>query len=382
MKENQDMENTDMEQETKNKIKNPKIEKLKSLVTWFLIGVVFVEILFIASFKLPLSVFGLDSYLYKGPGEPEEVQRYIEIEGYENEDNYHITYVQSLEYRTFGHMLFVFIHNIKNSDFPMTPYQKIDDKYDQRKQEQEETETVIGTFQDRSIQIAIYVAYKELGKLNELNINFAGVLITGLVDKNIPGLEIGDYVYSLEGVKIKDSKHLVSELQKYKDEENVEMIVIREDKKTTINHPISVENGIVKLGVFIEDIADIEIPEEIKIDFDNLEGPSAGLMLTMFIYDTLLEEDVAKGYKIAGTGTIEPDGSIGQIGGIEFKLEGAMKTNVDIFFLPKDKNSYDDNEKIATEFMEDKDTDMKIVPVSNVREVLDYLNNLEPNPLH
>ena len=73
---------------------------------------------------------------------------------------------------------------------------------------------------------------------------------------------------------------------------------------------------------------------DVNFDTSGVGGPSAGLMFTLDIYDQLNSEDLRKGRKIAGTGTIESDGSVGDIGGAALKVVAAAKAGADIFFVP------------------------------------------------
>ena len=66
-------------------------------------------------------------------------------------------------------------------------------------------------------------------------------------------------------------------------------------------------------------------PFTLKIDLDDIGGPSAGLMFTLGIIDKLKPEDLTGGKVIAGTGTIDDEGNVGPIGGIPQKLVGAKK---------------------------------------------------------
>jgi PDZ domain-containing protein len=72
------------------------------------------------------------------------------------------------------------------------------------------------------------------------------------------------------------------------------------------------------------------------IDFtlDDVGGPSAGMMFATGIVDKLTPGDLAAGKHIAGTGTIEPDGAIGPIGGIRQKLAGARDAGATLFLMP------------------------------------------------
>lgn len=48
----------------------------------------------------------------------------------------------------------------------------------------------------------------------------------------------------------------------------------------------------------------------------------------------ITDEDIIKERKIAGTGTISYDGTVGEIDGIKYKIMGAAKDNVKIVFVP------------------------------------------------
>ncbi len=67
-----------------------------------------------------------------------------------------------------------------------------------------------------------------------------------------------------------------------------------------------------------------QFPVEVTVGVDPaIGGPSAGLMFSLGIYDTLTEGSMTGGEAIAGTGTIGPDGAVGPIGGIDQKIAGA-----------------------------------------------------------
>ena len=57
----------------------------------------------------------------------------------------------------------------------------------------------------------------------------------------------------------------------------------------------------------------------------------------LLIYDYLTEEDITKGRTIVGTGTIDENGNVGSIGGVKYKLKGAVKNKAEIFLVPNGK---------------------------------------------
>ena len=75
---------------------------------------------------------------------------------------------------------------------------------------------------------------------------------------------------------------------------------------------------------------------DIDFTLQNIGGPSAGLMFSLGLVDKLSSEDLAKGRQIAGTGTIDPEGNVGPIGGIRQKLAGARASGAELFLVPSE----------------------------------------------
>lgn len=107
--------------------------------------------------------------------------------------------------------------------------------------------------------------------------------------------------------------------------------------------------------------------EEIEVLFDNSEGPSGGFMQALMIYDTLVDDNLSKDLKIAGTGTIDEYGDVGAIGCIGIKIYTAIYNNCDIFFAPIENK----DEALLT--YNRLDTDMDLVFVDNIDEAIKYL---------
>ncbi|WMT43541.1 PDZ domain-containing protein [Paenibacillus sp. D2_2] len=148
-------------------------------------------------------------------------------------------------------------------------------------------------------------------------------------------------------------------------DERVELINISTDKKV-------VKAG---LGVSIGEVRKVEPAvedQEVKFVDTRIGGPSAGLMFTLEIYNQLTPGDLSKGYRIAGTGTIDENGTVGEIGGVQFKIVAAERQHADIFFVPV--NNYD----IAKAKADQIGSKMKLVKVQTAQEALEYLQQLEP----
>ena len=108
-------------------------------------------------------------------------------------------------------------------------------------------------------------------------------------------------------------------------------------------------------------------------------------MFTLEIIDQLTKGDLTKGYNIAGTGEMLENGDVGRIGGIDKKVIAADDAGVEIFFAPDDtlpeevKKKYpriQSNYQEAVKEAKKIGTAMKIVPVKNVDDALNYLEKL------
>jgi PDZ domain-containing protein len=102
-------------------------------------------------------------------------------------------------------------------------------------------------------------------------------------------------------------------------------------------------------------------PIEISIESDDVGGPSAGLMWALGLYDLLTPGDLTDGRTIAGTGTIDRDGTVGPIGGILDKVVAARESGADILLVPTDNLG------------EVRDVDrgaMRVVPVGTFEDAL------------
>ena len=100
-----------------------------------------------------------------------------------------------------------------------------------------------------------------------------------------------------------------------------------------------------------------------------LKSEKGVTLLTLTIYNAISGEDLIKGRNIAGTGTINLDGTVGEIDGIKYKIMGAAKDNVDIVFVPT--ANYEEAVMTKNKYKYDLD----IVRVDTFKETIEYLKN-------
>jgi PDZ domain-containing protein len=93
--------------------------------------------------------------------------------------------------------------------------------------------------------------------------------------------------------------------------------------------------GSKQIGIFLGQGFILPFPVTVTID-PRIGGPSAGLMFSLAIYDTLTPGSMTGGGQVAGTGEIAPNGAVGAIGGIQQKIVGARQEGAELFLVPAD----------------------------------------------
>jgi PDZ domain-containing protein len=125
------------------------------------------------------------------------------------------------------------------------------------------------------------------------------------------------------------------------------------------------DGGVPRIGVTPEITSSAKF--KISIPIENVGGPSAGLMLTLGIIDKIEPEDLTGGKIIAGTGTIDPSGKVGPIGGLPQKLVTAKSAGATWFLTPKDN---------CAEGVANQKAGLPLVQVSTLDEALAALADI------
>jgi Lon-like protease len=211
-------------------------------------------------------------------------------------------------------------------------------------------------------------------------------------------LEAGDTVIRVEGEEVKSGTELSKAFAKKKAGDSVRVEYRRGSNAMEAAFTLRAlprtegETGErLGIGLTTADLQRVQ-PDQpgkrVTIEAGEIGGPSAGFMFALEIYGLLLPEDLTKGYTIAGTGTIEPDGRIGVIGGIRHKVVAADREGADLFFAPKDYRPAPANaEKGELPILNAAEAEaqarrigsrMKVVPVGSLEEAIAYLTKLPP----
>lgn len=235
---------------------------------------------------------------------------------------------------------------------------------------QEEVENRDHMYLSDANQSAVVVAYAKAGK--QVKIKDHHYLVYFVDPKTTGDIKVGD---ELLGVDLLDTVNIET-FRKYVGTKNVGDVITlklnRNGKEMSVDTKIFEEEGIKYAGVALFDIINYETDPKITINFEEDEsGPSGGLTLSLAIYNKLVPEDITKGRKIVGTGTIDLLGNVGQIGGVKYKLMGAVKAKADVFLVPNGEN-YEECIKLKKE----KNYDIEIIGVSTFDEALEKLDKV------
>ena len=298
-------------------------------------------------------------YYIDAPGSVIDVSERIQIE---------------ISYESTGNMYMASVTEIKGI-IPTLLWALVDNKMDIVKKEEklynnetyEEANIRNHIMLDDSTNNAKVVAFSHAGK--DYKISNAKLYVVYIMENAETELKIGDEVISINGKKVNKVDDIKEVVKNTEVGESISIVVKRDDKEITTTSKVYLEDNQKYIGVSSLLDYTVETAPEVKFTFEKSEsGPSGGLMLSLAIYNSLVEEDITKGRTIVGTGTIDMDGNVGAIGGIKYKLAAAVKAKADLFLVPKD------NYEEATAIIEEYNYDIELVEVSTFKEALDKLN--------
>jgi len=220
---------------------------------------------------------------------------------------------------------------------------------------------------------AVSVALSHLG-LEPYKATGVGIASVGGPSEGI--LTTSDVIVAVNEKEVFTDQDLIIEIREYEPSEIIHLNVEKIDGSDL--REISIELGsradepsVAFLGIApqtrIEDNDDL--PVQVLVNTGRIGGNSAGLALTLSVLDILTPGELTGGLQIATTGTIDLDGNVGAIGGVEQKTITARKAGMDLFLVPD--NSLEKAKKHAGE--------MKVEGVANLDDALMVLTDLGGN---
>ena len=331
---------------------NKLYDKIKNIVKenykYFLILIFF---FFLFTFQLP--------YYIEAPGGILDVSTRVEVEGSKRiEGSFNLAYVSEFK-ATIPTILFAYFNN----DWDILKKEEV---------EQNETEEQIDyrnhLLLDEANDNAIIVGFS---KANEyVKVTNRKVNVIYIHKQANTDLQIKDEIIEVNGVAIESKSQLLSLIETI--EGKIEIKVLNDGKEYTRYAYKTLIDGSDVIGIVLAETKDMDTNLDVEFKFEKSEsGPSGGFMMALSIYNYLIEEDITKGLKIVGTGTIDEDGNVGSIGGVEYKVKAAYKEKADLFFVPLA------NYEEAKKAVEENDLDIKLISIEKIDEAIEYLNNLK-----
>jgi PDZ domain-containing protein len=221
----------------------------------------------------------------------------------------------------------------------------------------------------RSEQVAAAVAQKAAGLPVEATPN--GVLVQA-VAIDVPAASVlrsGDVILRAHGKTVRTVAQLRAATSSIAPGDELGLRLRRagqivDRSVETVASPRDAKRAII--GIEVADDAKITLPRRVHIDLGNIGGPSAGLPFALQVYQEL-GNDVDRGLRVAATGEIELDGSVGPVGGLKQKTIGARRAGVDVFLVPAGENA-----RTARRYA----GGLRIVAVESFRQALQRLQTL------
>lgn len=145
-----------------------------------------------------------------------------------------------------------------------------------------------------------------------------------------------DRIISVDGTVTPDSKAVLDVLTKHKPGDVVPVVVQRGNERLTVDITLGQrpdDKSRAYLGATLTTMA-ADPNMNITYNVGEIGGPSAGTMLTLSIIDKMTPGNLSDGKFVAGTGTIKPDGTVGEIGGIPHKIKAAHDAGATVFLVP------------------------------------------------
>ncbi|MFF4491993.1 PDZ domain-containing protein [Streptomyces sp. NPDC001544] len=225
----------------------------------------------------------------------------------------------------------------------------------------------------------------KVAALKELGIPVRSWVIVSTVGKDTPAegrLHAGDVIKAVDGTAVRKPDDVAKLVTKHKPGQDVVFTVVpakeqaaaEKEKRTAtttkdvrITTKTSNDAGPKRAIVGISAGTDHTFPFSIDIKLADVGGPSAGLMFSLGIYDKLTPGDLTGGKFVAGTGTIDDDGKVGPIGGIQMKTIGARGKGAQYFLTPADN---------CAEAAKDTPSGLRLVKVNTIADALKALKDI------
>jgi Lon-like protease len=218
-----------------------------------------------------------------------------------------------------------------------------------------------------SIEVAVAVGVREAGY--DVEISGSGAQVAGVLEDGPADgvLREGDVIIEADGQPVSLAADLTAVTSQGEVGDDVSIVYRRGDEVRTTELTLAEVRELERpaIGVAVRSLdVEIEVPFTIDVQVGDVGGPSGGLMMALAAYDQVVDEDLVAGRTIAGTGTIDLRGDVGQVGGITQKVAAAKSDGATVFVVGMGDG---DAARAAA------GDDLEVVVVSTLSEAIDAL---------
>jgi PDZ domain-containing protein len=221
-------------------------------------------------------------------------------------------------------------------DEDVYPFDAVYPKETTQKAVRQESQAQMASSQDDAVAAA----------LRALGIGYTTVakVAVAAVDGTGPShgvLRASDVIESVDGTPVTSPDQLVTLVRDKPPGSRLSIAVTRGGDRKTVTVTTAKlgtqgkQAGQSKIGVNVGSQNTYHFPFDVSLHLaDNIGGPSAGLMFALGVYDVLTPGSLTDGQQIAGTGEIDAQGKVGEIGGVQQKIAGAQHDGARLFLVP------------------------------------------------
>jgi PDZ domain-containing protein len=343
----------------------PEVERSRAArrrTLWIIIGAGLV----VAGLTAAAFLVQLPYYLVQ-PGSVRPAEQRIEVEG-------------APAYETDGEVLFTTVY-LSQATPALMVRAWLDDAVEVRTEEEmypdgdrEANQQVNRQRMDLSKLTATRVALDRVGI--DAAYSAEGARVLGVVEDGPSAgvIEPEDVIVAVDGGEVAMPDDIAGELDDRAPGDTVDVVVERDGPEARNEVEVVLgespsEEGRPILGVEVEPANPvIDADVTVEVDSGDVSGPSAGLAWTLAIIDKLTPGSLTDGRRIAVTGEILDDGTVGPIGGITQKVAAVKRAGIEVFIYPS--ATPEDEQREMRRIAGD---DVTLWPVADVDEAIERL---------
>lgn len=317
---------------------------------------------YILTFLILFSLFliPLPYYIEKDGGTISTKDR-IKIENTESSGNFYMAYVSEIKVNIPTYIISLF-----NKDWTLIPKNKVVLTNETEEDEKFRSKLLLKESINNAIASAYTLANKKYEILNE------NYYVTYVDETAITDLKVQDKIIKINDTLVNNKIEIANIINNSKIGDTMSIEVENKGKTYHRKSTLIEMDGKPVIGVMLTSEKTIETEPKIVDNFAATEsGSSGGLMLALEIYDNITNKNISKNKKIAGTGTIDEYGNVGQIGGVKYKLKGVYNDGIKIFLVPNREN-YEEAREVAKK----ENLDIQIIGVSTLEEAIKKLEEI------